>query len=176
MDPTLPAVFSQQFNMPQASSGMFGGGQSWRNALLAAIAGFMARRSPGVSGNIINGLQDAQTMRERLAFAEQQHRQEFDDARLAHQQDRQFDINNPMPNQPTQTDRYISEILDPNTDPKRRELLQSVVIPPLMEMVNGNLMAVPRTMSSAPPVAPVGKLTPLGAGGPTPQASGGFPY
>jgi hypothetical protein len=172
MDPTLPAVFSQQFNMPQASSGMFGGGQSWRNALLAAIAGFMARRSPGVAGNIINGLQDAQAMKERMAFAEQQHRQEFDDARLGHRQDRTFDAANPLPTQPDEFTRHmINAGIDPNS-PQGKAMyaasLDPVVMTPQGPMLRSQLLG---TGQPAPPGI---TFTPVDDGGPTPGASGGF--
>lgn len=98
MDP----VFSQGFDygqQPPQGGGMFGGGDpKWKNALLAALAGFMARRSPGFSGNMINGLQDAQTLKQRAEMARQEHQQAVQDQISVHQANRSYDIANPTPN------------------------------------------------------------------------------
>jgi hypothetical protein len=196
MDP----IFSAQFNMPQPmqGGGMFGGGHNskWRNAILAALAGFMARRSPGVSGNIINGLQDAQAMKERMALAEQQHRQQFEDARLGHQEDRLFDIQNAPP--PDIQDRIdVLNKIDPNlgaTYARNYAANGGGMGPVLTNPLTGQTM-VPQAKApvQAPPPEAISRLrsNPAEAtqfdeifgpgsaarilGGPTPSASVNFP-
>lgn len=66
---------------PKASGGMFGGGGDWRNAVLAAIAGFTARRNPGIANNLINGLQRGQELRQQLALQQQERQQGIQDKR-----------------------------------------------------------------------------------------------
>jgi len=181
MDPTLDtSSLFQSVPFPQMPGmaprgGMFGGGKDWRSALLAAVAGFMSRRSPGVAGNIINGLQDAQTLKQRIALAQQDRQQQFQDARLAHQQDRQFDIANPLPQQPDQTERLLARYLDPTTPAQEKDAIGQILMPPTLQMVNGSLVSVPRTPPQMP-TAPVGKLTPYNPGGPSPSGSDSFPY
>jgi hypothetical protein len=43
-----------------------------------------------------------------------------------------------MPKPPTQTDRYVQEVLDPNTPPARRALLRAILTRPLSTMVYGS--------------------------------------
>ena len=170
--------FDPSIMIPQ-SGGMFGGGGNdrLRNALLAAAAGFMARRSPTVANNIFSGMQDAQLLKEKIAEAQQERAQQFQDERLAHQQDRQFDIANPLPQQspaPGSMDALRAEYLDPSTPPERKRQLEPIVLAPQMQYVPGvGLVSVPRT-GSAPsvPTAPVGNLKPYG--GPASGAPGGF--
>ncbi len=42
-----------------------------------------------------------------------------------------------MPKAPTQTDRYLAEILDPNTDPKRKAMLRQIIARPIGVPVYG---------------------------------------
>ena len=89
--------FDPSINIPTQPQGMFGGGGNWRNAMLAAVAGFMARRSPGVAGNIISGLQEAQTLKQRMAMAQQEREQQMQDQIAVHQAERDYDINHAPP-------------------------------------------------------------------------------
>jgi hypothetical protein len=43
-----------------------------------------------------------------------------------------------MPKPPTQTDRYVQEILDPATDPHRRALLRSILTRPNAVVMTGS--------------------------------------
>ena len=70
----MPSPFAPQ-------GGMFGGGGKWQNALLAAVAGFMARRNPGVANNLLGGLQDAQIMKQKMQQAALQRQQDIQDKR-----------------------------------------------------------------------------------------------
>jgi hypothetical protein len=192
---------SDQFNIPQAqpqSGGMFGGGDpSWRNALMAALAGFMARRSPGVAGNIINGLQEARTLKERAAQAQAQHQQEMQDQIALHQANRDYDIAHAPP--PDIQDRIdVLNKIDPTlgmTYAKNYAANGGGVGPAITNPVTGQMMMpAAKAPTQAPPAEAIARLKANpgeasqfdevfgpGAsarvlGGPTPSASGGFPY
>lgn len=104
---------------------------------------------------------------------------------------------NPDAPQPTQTDRYLQEWLNPGTDPNRKAAIGAILFPPVMGEVNGRLSMIDRTPkpgAGAPPAAAIDELRrdPSAAaefdeafgpgsaarylnGGQTPPASGGFP-
>ena len=164
-------------NIPQ-QSGMFGGGQNWRNALLAAVAGFMARRSPQVANNIIGGIQDAQALKEKLALAQQERAQGLQDQIALHQANQSYDAAHPVPGEQERLLSLYSTL--PDSDPRKPILGSMLQHPVAMDVTNpdGSVTrqyVYPGTIPQQPqvPTAPVGKLTPIG--GPTPSASGGFP-
>jgi hypothetical protein len=168
--------------MPQIQSrgmmgGMFGGG-NLKNVIAGALSGYLASKGNATGAAGLQAMLHAKLLRQQRALDDQQYQHQRQDKFSDFKQEYDYKLHNPEAQQPTQTDRYIQEILDPNTPPERRALLQSVVVPPTLENVPGyGLVSIPRGVApSAPPPAPVGKLTPLGAGGPSPQGSGGFPY
>lgn len=160
--------------------GMFGGGNDkWKNALMAAAAGFMARRSPGVAGSMLNNLQDAQTLKQRMAFEEQQYQRHRQDNNADFQAHRQYEIDNPLPQQPGEFEQtLIASGIQPGTPQWTQAMVtrrQNMLDPPVMTP-QGMMLRSQVVAGSATP-APAGvTFTPLPAqGGPTPQASGGFP-
>jgi len=175
---SLSPTFTRSIPAP---SGMFGGGSKLQNALLAAVAGFMARRNPSVSNNLINGLQSSMNLKQKVALAQQQRAQQLQDQIALHQAERNIDIANPLP---TQDDEYTRALkasgIQPGTPEYAQHMGQRASIlenPPRYQYVEGiGLVQVggPQSAPAGPPTAPVGKLRPLGAGGPTPSASGGF--
>jgi hypothetical protein len=154
--PYLPGGI-QADNLPAFSKGgMFGGG-NWRNALLAAAAGFMARRSPQVSGNIVNGLQDAQTLKQRIALAEQQRQQGLQDQMTLYDYKR----NNPeAPNNDTVNDyNFIRSTLgDDAANQYLKTKTNPIVMTPYGPMPYSSV-------SPQVPTKPVGPLTPIDEGG-----------
>jgi hypothetical protein len=176
----LPGGLQADNLPPIKQRGMFGGGD-WRQALLAAAAGFMARRSPQISGNIINGLQDAQTLKQRMALAEQQREQQFQDQMTLFKQKRDYEIANPMPGN-TEYERGLSAVgVTPGT-PQYAEhwnkRLNAIENPPYFytDPATGATMMIPRTSAPGTPAAPGVTFTPIDDGGPSPGGSGGFPY
>ena len=172
---SLSPTFAQSAP-PATPGGMFGGGgASWQNALLAALAGFMARRNPSVSNNLINGLQSAMELKQKIALAQQQHQQEFQDARLAHQQDRQFDIANPIPQQPSEFETRLQQSgVKPGTQEWTAAMQAAVqnVTDPVIMTPYGPVTRSQALGAGAKPLtdADIDRL-----GGQTPSASGGFP-
>ena len=170
--------FDPSINIPTQPQGMFGGG-NWRNALLAAAAGFMARRSPGVAGNIINGLQDAQTLKEKLAIAQQERAQAVQDQIAVHQAERQFDVNNPLPTSDSEFERVAAAggytpgtpeyaaLMKRKADAMANPIVMTAYGPMPYSSVAGAAQA-PQVIQSLPPGA-----KPIG--GSTPPASSGFP-
>ena len=174
----------QQTDFPQmpqmaAPGGMFGGGGSWQNALLAALAGFMMRRRPQIAQSILEPLQQGQILRQKLQEAQIERQQRNEDQFGNFQRQYDYELAHPKPQAPPDPgsmDALRAEYLDPNTTPARKAQLEQIVLQPqLMDIPGVGVVAVPRTAPQGAPTAPVGKLRPLGAGGPTPQASGGFP-
>ena len=183
------------FQMPQPQGMFGGGGASWRNALLAAAAGFMARRSPGVAGNIINGLQEAQTLKQRQALAEQERQQQMQDQIAVHQAERTFDIQNAPP--PDIQDRIdVLNKIDPNlgaTYARNYAANGGGMGPPITNPVTGQMMMpAAKAPAQEPPGEAIQRLRsnpgeaqqfdeifgPGSAakilGGPSPGGSGGF--
>jgi len=169
--------------MPQmaARGGMFGGGNG-KMALLAALAGFMARRNPSVANNLFNGLQDQQTLKQRYDLMQLQRQQDTQDKRGEFTFERDYEAAHPVPGE---QERMIQRYLDPTTSPAEKAIIGSAIQHPVaMDVTNpdGSVTrqyvypgtipqpTAPRVFKSLPPDA-----TPIG-GGPTPQASGGFPY
>src|SRR5689334_12201332 len=86
MDPALaPAPFlppSPMPNLPQlpnmGSGGMFGGGSRFQDALMAAAAGFLARRSPGMAESLMSGVQQKRILNRQSQLAMLQSNLEFE--------------------------------------------------------------------------------------------------
>jgi hypothetical protein len=112
--PQLPGIAPQR-------PGMFGAGGVGRNIagmigdLLMARAGMQPMFAPMLMQRQKQALEEAQYQRQRSdQNADWLSHQEYE---AAHKE-------------PTMTEKFVAEILDPNTDPQRRELLKSVIVPP----------------------------------------------
>ena len=161
---------SFQMPQPDMGGGMFGGGDSkWKNALMAAVAGFMARRSPQVAGNLIGGLQDAQIMKQKMAQAAAERQQNMADQKDLIAYKAQFDSPAPHYFESNSGDQYAI-----GPDGKPVEVFHDPMRYKFVPNGMGGVVPVDISalMSGQQPVQPVGKITPIG--GPTPSASGGF--
>ena len=155
---------------PIHGGGMFGGGGGWQNALMAALAGFNARRNPQLAASMMNNLQEAQRYKRDRADKEA-------DRQAAYQQ--QIDLYNyklghpEPPNNDTVNDyNFWKQTLPPD---QFQTWLQNRIDPPqLMQVPGVGIVSIPRqAQPQAAPTAPVGKLTPYN-GGPSLGGSGGF--
>jgi hypothetical protein len=164
MDP----IFSAGFNMP-APKGMFGGGgDKWKQALLAAAAGFMSRRSPQVAGNLIGGLMDAEQLKQRQALAEQQYQRERTDKRDDFIFEQDYRAQHQEPDEFTQLMQRAQ--IDPASEQGQALYLQFLQnkANPFTQMRVQNPDGSESLQFMRPPMAPtapVGNLRPLGAGG-----------
>jgi hypothetical protein len=146
--------------------GMFGGG-NLRDALVAAAAGFMARRSPQVSNNLFDSLQRKQI----LADQEAQYQRRRQDTLTDQQAMYDYKLQHPEPpNNDTVNDyNYIAQTLGKDAaDQYLRSKTNPIVMTPYGPMPYS-------AVSGAVPTAPVGKLTPIDDGGPTAPPSATFP-
>jgi hypothetical protein len=121
--PLSPQINTQAIlgNLPalKASKGPLGLSKNQWGAMLAAL-GDSIYKSMGVPSNALGGVeqniqnqQDNDLAQQRLAQQVQLQRE-----RLMH------------PPQ-TQTDRYLAEIMDPNTDPRRKAILRQIIMRPI---------------------------------------------
>lgn len=164
---------------PKKSGGMFGGGDAKfgiGQALVAALNGYLA-----AGGNPV-GIQNMRMMQE-AAQAKRQRQQELEDYNRKRADEntdwtarKQWEIEHPAPvNNDTVADyEFWKRTLPPN---QFQTWLQNKIDPPqLMQVPGVGIVSVPRQAPQGAPSAPVGKLKPYNPGGPTPDASGGFPY
>jgi alpha-beta hydrolase superfamily lysophospholipase len=160
-----------QFDLPKTKKGMFGGG-NLRDALMAAAAGFMARRSPQVANNLFDSLQRKQI----LADQEAQYQRRRQDSLTDYEAKQQIDQQYPTPHQPGEFEQVLmaSGVMPgtpewTNAMKRKAELsLNPIVMTPYGPMPYS-------TVAGAMPTAPVGKLTPIDDGGPTAPPSATFP-
>lgn len=166
-----------QFTMPTPQlGGMFGGGSRLQNALMAAAAGYMARRNPGQSQSMMGILQEKQSLNRQAQLAMLRDNLEFQrQMELARQAAilKQLYPDDAL----SQHIRLSGKPLDsPEAQALYGQAAQNEANPFQALDVTNPDGSQTRTYTRAPmlPAAPVGKLTPLGAGGPTQPASGGF--
>ena len=146
--------------------GLFGGGKpNWKNAAIGALSGYMAARGNPIGGM---GLQYLMHQRGQKREDEQYQRRQADEWNMW-QRKQEYERANPAPVQPTQTDRYLSEYLDPNTDKTRKAALGQILFPPVMSTVNG----MPAIIDRAQMVSGAAGGNPLDA---QPTVEDGFAY
>lgn len=177
MDPLNIAPFGQimqqqPVDLPGMAQpkGMFGGG-GWKDALLAAAAGYLGRRNPGAAQGLFHMIQQKQQQALEEAQYQRQRQDKFGDWR----QQYDYELGHPKPtNNDTVADYdFWKRTLPPD---QFNEWLQNKINPPqIMNLPGVGIVQVPRQAPQGTPTAPVGKLTPLGAGGPAP-GPGGFQY
>jgi hypothetical protein len=150
---------------------MFGGGGDWRSALMAAGAAMMSRRNPQMATGIMQMMMLKQRQAQEEAHYERERHDKQDDWRTQYD----YEVAHPKPvNNDTSADYdFWQQHLSPE---KFQEYVSNKVNPPQYMQVPGlGIVQIPRSGGQAgPPTAPVGKLRPLGAGGPSPSGSGGF--
>lgn len=166
----IPSIMDTA-SAPVKRGGMFGGGSNIGTAISAALNGYLAAggNPAGIAG--LQQLHMQRMLEQRQALAEQQYARERQDKRsdFTFEQDYKAAHPGPIRNDTVNDYQFILEQLGPEA---AKTFLETKTNPVVMTPYG------PMPYSSvAPhaPTAPVGKLTPID-GGPTPPASGGFPY
>jgi hypothetical protein len=167
--------------VPQQQGGMFGNGKfGVGEAIVAALNGYLAGRGNPVG---IQNMQMMAAMRQRAL----EHQQAIDDYNRQRadqntdfQAHRQYEIENPLPKEPGEFEQaLIASGVQPGTPEwtqamktRTQNMLDPVVMTPQGPMTRSQLLG-----GGGQP-APAGvTFTPIpDSGGPTPGASGGFPY
>jgi hypothetical protein len=172
VDPLAPLP-----DKPKRKGGMFGSGIG--DAISAALNGYLAAggNQAGIMGlQALHGRRQQERAQQQEAEQYQQRRQDgFQDW----VQKQTWELANKPQGQTNDTVadfEYISKIL--GEDAAKEFLRNKTVAPPMMVTgPNGQMFMMPRSMPQMTPQgAPPGvTFTPLDEGGPTPQASGGFP-
>jgi hypothetical protein len=179
MDP----IFSQQFNyaQPKPKGGMFGGDGKFGigQAIVAALNGYLAGTgNPVGTANIQMMQQMMQAKRQRQQELDDYNRQRGDQNAdfMTH---RQYEIDNPLPKQPGEFDEALAATgVIPGTPEYAAAMKQRVgnMLDPVVMTPQGPMLRSQVVGALAPTPAPPGvTFTPI-PGGPTPGASGGFPY
>jgi hypothetical protein len=154
-------------NVPQPKKrGMFAGAEINPGN---AIAGFLAGMFPQYAGSFLAPMMQRQRMEYDAQQQQSEHDHQLQDAKDLYDYKR----NNPEPiNNDTANDySFWRQHLTPD---QFQQWIESKVNPPQYMNVPGvGLVQIPKGAPAAP-TAPVGKLTPLGAGGPSPSGSGTF--
>lgn len=166
-----PPNLGPNVQMPQTQhgGGMFGG-SNLGSILAAALSGYAASSNPGPQQALFAAL----AQKRRQAEEESQYQRERQDKQTDWQSQYDYELQHPKPiNNDTANDySFWQQHLSPQ---EFETWKQSKIDPPQYMNVPGvGLVQIPRGGSAAP-TAPVGKLTPLGAGGPAP-GPGGFHY
>ena len=170
---SLSPTFAQSAP-PATPGGMFGGGgASWQNALLAALAGFMARRNPSVSNNLINGLQQAQALKQQALAAAQQRQQSIQDKRDEFTFEQDYKNAHDTPDLQQRID--VLNQVDPALGPQYARNYAANGGGSMIQVVDpatGQKYIMPQ-----PQLPAIGSVMddPRKTGGPTPQASAMFP-
>lgn len=123
----LPQIQQMQ-QKPQQPSGMFG-----RRGVDIGQLGAMILAANGNPLGQLTLQQRAQQQQsqDELKQRHLQREQDMGDRWSMWQRQQDYQRQNPQPRQPTQTDRYVEEVLNPSTDPRRRSLLQTILTRPI---------------------------------------------
>lgn len=167
---SMSPVWNQALTMPQhpvaaavQKPKFFGQGGAGRS-----IAGFIGDALLQMSGH--PAIYAAAMERQQQAAAEEEQYQRHRAAELEDKKAyRQFETDNPTPPQPTEYERALTAAgIQPGTTEYQQHMSNYVGVkenpPRFMEVPGVGLVQLPSGVS--PPARPVGKLTPLGAGGP----------
>lgn len=155
-----------QFDMPQKRrGGMFGGVSIDPGAFLAAFAAGMG--SPA-GMQALQALQQRRLEAQRLATEEQRYQRQRADQNADFIAHRQYEINNPLPKQPSEFDDALAATgVMPGTSEYAKAMQQRVqnMIDPVVMTPQGPVLRSMITGALQPPAKPVGKLTPIDDGG-----------
>ena len=200
LPPQQLGIEPTQFNIPapKPGGGMFGGGGK---KILSTIAEALAAYSAGM-GNpagmaVLQGMNHRRQSAADAETQEQQYQRRQGDEWNTWQRKQEYERANPSPQQPTQTDRYLEEFLNPATSAPRKAALGQILFPPVMSTVNGMPAIIDRAQmlsgggqgdpADAQPTVEDGFAYTPGPGGranqnnwkpqggPSPLGSGGFP-
>lgn len=174
----MPEIFTHQLDLSglgQPKRGMFGG-INIKNVLIGALGGYLASRGNPAGVLALRGMMDAREAKHQQAQRDDEYQRKRSDDRADFTFENQWKLDHPAaPNNDTIADYdFITKTLGPEAG---KQFLQSktnpVVMTPYGPMPYSSVMGSsqePQVIQALPPGA-----KPLGAGGPTPQASGGFP-
>lgn len=176
LDPSINQPIAQPLQLPapqpKKKGGLFGSGAA--NLIVAALNGYLAGRGNPVG---MANLQMMNAQRQRQQEAEQeeaQYQRRRDDGFSDWVRQQSWKLAHPeAQNNDTVADyNFWKGVLPPE---QFQQYIQNKVNPPRLQFIKGvGLVDVSQGGAQAPS-APVGKLTPIDEGGPTPSASGGFP-
>lgn len=172
-----------QISLPpqQKPKGMFAGG--WGDAIAAALGGYAAGMGNPIGGHVVQSLHQKKMQQQQQQQAEEQYNRKQQDEQAWWYQQQAYKQANEKPDQTAFAKDLIAAGIDPNSD-QGRALYQRYVenkANPFTQMVRTNPDGSEVREWMRPPTvptAPVGRLIPLDddEGGPTPQASGNFPF
>jgi hypothetical protein len=170
MSPVWSEQFPQPSTPPKPRGGMFGGGGSWQNAILAAVAGLMARHNPMAAQMIMGQLKSKLDAKREDQQYQRQRQDKRDD--FTFEQDYRAQHPAPINNDTANDYEYIKGILGEDA---AKQFLQTRVNP----IVNTPMGPVPYSSvmgQQGQPAPPGITFKPLDQnGGPVLQAPGGFP-
>lgn len=151
-------------------AGMFAN-TDWRSAIMAALAGYMSRQNPQVSAGLFNALDAKQRRKEDEAQYQRKRQDDFADWKAQYD----YQTEHPKPAQPGEFEQRLQASGVQPGSPEWINAMKAavqnttdpVIMTPQGPMTRSQLLGG----SMAPPGV---TFTPIG--GPTPQASGGFPF
>lgn len=152
--------------------GMFGNAD-WGSALAAALAGFSAGGGSQAGALALKSIYQNRLDKQTQEREDQQYQRKLNDQWNLWQRQQQFKLEHPEPvvNDTVNDYKFIIDTLGADAGKRFLETKTNPIVmtpygPMPYSAVNGG---------GAPVSRPVGRLTPIEDGGPTPQASGGFP-
>lgn len=159
---------------PKPSGGMFGGGKfGLKEALAFGLAGLVSRRNPGLIQALMGAMLQKQQAARDAADYQQQRQDKRDD--FVFEQD--YRAAHPTAAQPTEYERMLEAA---GYQPGTPDYLQHVRN--YVNMRENPITMTPygpmpySSLTPQLPTQPVGPLTPIPDGGPSPSGSGGFRY
>lgn len=161
-------------DIQKPKSGMFGSGKVQID-LGRAIAGYLAGIGNHAGAMALRSMDEQRQRQYEASQYQQRHQQELQDQMSLYD----YKLAHPAQGDDEYTRALTASGVQPGSPEWAQHMANRAGIlenPPRYVMVNGALVQVGGPQSSAPaPTAPVGKLTPIGAGGPA-QGPGSFHY
>jgi hypothetical protein len=152
---------------------MFGGGKfGWKEALMGALAGFMARRNPAAVQGLMAMMQQKQSSQREEQQYQRRRGDEIEDYRAKKGIDAQF----PSDRAPYRFESNSGDVYELGPDGQPRLMFKDPLRFKLVPNGMGGVVPVDveSLMRGGAPQGPVGKLTPIDEGGPGLGAPGGF--
>ena len=176
LDPSIGQPMAQPLQMPapKKKGGLFGSGSGVTIDIGRAIAGYLAGIGNPAGMQALQAMNAQRQRQQEMAAEAQQYQQRRDDGFSDWVRQQSWKLAHPeAQNNDTVADyNFWKGVLPPE---QFQQYIQNKVNPPRLQFIQGvGLVDVSQGGAQAPS-APVGKLTPIDEGGPTPSASGGFP-